>query len=47
MTAGVEEKILDDEKLTNAWGSKLYRLSFTLNDKALKKGACTFEFVAP
>ena len=42
-----EEKILDDEKLTSAWGSKLYRLSFTLNDKALKKGACAFEFVAP
>jgi hypothetical protein len=47
MTAGVEEKILDDEKLTNTWGSKLYRLSFTLNDKALKKGACAFEFISP
>lgn len=47
MMASVEEKILDDEKLKNAWGDKLYRLSFTLNDKALKKGACAFEFITP
>jgi len=47
MTASVEEKILDDEKLINAWGNKLYRLSLTLNDKALKKGACVFELLAP
>ncbi|SFQ34910.1 heparinase II/III domain-containing protein [Parafilimonas terrae] len=47
MTASIEEKILDDEKLTNAWGNKLYRLSFTLNDRALKKGGCVFELLAP
>ena len=37
----VEVVELDDKRLSNVWGEKLYRLSFTAKNKVLK-GACQF-----
>ena len=42
MTLSVEEKALDDPKLTNVWGTSLRRLSFTGSDAAPLKGKYIF-----
>ena len=42
MTLSVEEKPLDDPKLTNVWGTSLRRLSFTGSDAAPLKGKYIF-----
>ena len=42
MTLSVEEKPLDDPKLTNVWGTSLRRLSFTGSDTAPLKGKYIF-----
>ena len=42
MTLSVEEKELDDPKLTNVWGTSLRRLSFTGSDAAPLKGKYVF-----
>lgn len=42
MTLSVEEKELDDPKLTNVWGTSLRRLSFTGSDTAPLKGKYIF-----
>ena len=42
MTLSVEEKELDDPKLTNVWGTSLRRLSFTGSDAAPLKGKYIF-----
>ena len=42
MTLSVEEKELDDQKLTNVWGTSLRRLSFTGSDAAPLKGKYIF-----
>lgn len=46
MLVRIEEKIPDDEKLINAWGNKIYRLSFVTDNNALK-GENRFEFSLP
>jgi hypothetical protein len=45
LTWGVEEKIMDDEKLIKAWGKKLYRLSFLLQAGAALKGKMDFQIL--
>ena len=42
MTLSVEEKPLDDPKLTNVWGTSLRRLSFTGSEAAPLKGKYIF-----
>ena len=42
MTLSVEEKPLDDQKLTNVWGTSLRRLSFTGSEAAPLKGKYIF-----
>ena len=42
MTLSVEEKELDDPKLTNVWGTSLRRLSFTGSEAAPLKGKYIF-----
>ena len=42
MTLSVEEKELDDPKLSNVWGTSLRRLSFTGSDSAPLKGKYVF-----
>jgi len=46
MHVQIEEKILDDEKMLKAWGEKIYRLSFVMDDQILK-GESRFEFSIP
>ncbi|MBI2272560.1 MAG: heparinase II/III family protein [Bacteroidetes bacterium] len=44
--AEIEEKLLDDEKMKNSWGKKIYRLTFVIDDKQLA-GENRFEFTLP
>lgn len=46
MQATIEEKDMDDDKLINAWGKKLFRLLLKMNDKNLK-GKTVIEFSSP
>ena len=44
--AEIEEKLLDDDKMVNSWGKKIYRLSFVIDNKELA-GENRFEFTLP
>lgn len=44
LTGSVEEKIMDDDKLSKVWGEKLYRLILKSAENASLKGKYTITF---